>query len=218
MAFTQDWFSNNIPSWSRLLAELRGRDKVRALEIGVFEGRSTRWLLENILTGQDASVDCIDTFEGSMEHATMDLSSLRDRFEANVSPWRERVGIHVGKSADILPTLSGPYDFIYIDGSHTARDVLTDAVLTWRLAADNAILIFDDYAWPSYRDRPWLHPKLAVDSFVACHAGWCEILERGYQMAIRKLPVYSPPDVPQSTPKRDIPVSTLWGGGSFGFS
>jgi predicted O-methyltransferase YrrM len=217
MAFTQDWFSQNIPIWSRLLAGLRGRENVRVLEIGVFEGRSTCWLLENILTGPGATVDCIDTFEGSMEHAEMDLSSLRDRFEANISPWRERVGIHVGKSADILPGLSGPYDFLYIDGSHTAPDVLADAVLAWRLAAADAILIFDDYAWPRYRDQPWLHPKLAVDSFLACHAGWHEILEKGYQLAIRKLPEYSPPRAPRTTGQQGAPLSSLWGG-SFGYS
>jgi predicted O-methyltransferase YrrM len=193
MEFTQDWFSHNIPTWTKLLSQLRGKSLVRALEIGVFEGRSTCWLLENVLTGDGATVDCIDTFAGAMEHCELDLSSLQTRFESNVTAWRSRVNVHVGMSAEILPTLIGPYDLLYIDGSHTARDVLVDTVLAWRLAADNAILIFDDYAWPKYPDQPWFRPQLAVDSFLACFAGWYEVLDVGYQMAIRKRAQFSPP-------------------------
>ena len=193
LKFTQDWFSHNIPTWTKLLSSLRGKRSVHALEIGVFEGRSTCWLLETVLTGDGATVDCIDTFAGAMEHDKLDLSSLQACFESNVAAWRDRVNVHVGMSAAILPTLSGPYDLLYIDGSHTARDVLVDIVLAWRLAADDAILIFDDYAWPMYPDQPWFQPKLAVDSFLACFAGWYEVLHVGYQVAIRKSAQFSSP-------------------------
>ena len=53
-AYTRDWFGNNVPVWTRLLAPLAGRPGARALEIGCFEGRATCWLLGNVLTGADA--------------------------------------------------------------------------------------------------------------------------------------------------------------------
>ncbi len=202
MEFTQDWFSHNIQSWIRCLSEFRDKPGIRALEIGVFEGQSTCWLLENILTGVNSSVDCIDTFAGGMEHVGLDMSTIQSRFESNTAPWRERVDLHVGHSAQLLPTLSGHYDIIYIDGSHTACDVLTDAVLAWRLAGDDAVIIFDDYNWPKYLDQPWLRPQMAIDAFLQCFTGWYKVLEVGYQVAIRKLATYSPP--PQN---RDIPTS-----------
>ncbi|MDQ2961991.1 MAG: class I SAM-dependent methyltransferase [Pseudomonadota bacterium] len=195
MKFSEDWFSQNIPTWTALLAEFRGRSRVRALEIGVFEGRSTCWLLENILTGEGSTIDCIDTFAGGIEHVYrgIDMAAVRTRFEANVAPWREQVTLHVGKSAELLPKFSGPYDFIYVDGSHVAADVLVDIVLAWRLASDHGIMIFDDYAWPRYLDQPWLRPQMAIDAFLQCFAGWYEGLQVGRQVAIRKLPAYQPP-------------------------
>ena len=151
--------------------------------------------MENIATAPDATIDCIDTFGGGIEHSGrgIDMNAVQQRFESNTARWKDRIMLHVGNSATILPNLSGTYDLIYIDGSHTACDVLTDAVLAWRLARDGAIIIFDDYAWPKYLDQPWMHPKLAVDSFLSCFAGWHQPLHTGYQVAVRKLARFAPP-------------------------
>jgi predicted O-methyltransferase YrrM len=191
--FSRDWFTHNVATWSALLAEFRGRSGLRVLEIGVFEGRSTCWLLENIATGDGATLDCIDTFTGSMEQGHIDMAAVKARFEANTRRWKAQVTLHVGESARILPNLSGPYDIIYIDGSHAAADVLVDTVLAWRLAGDNAIIIFDDYGWRRYLDQPWLRPQMAVDAFLKCFAGWYQVLHADYQVIVRKLPAYQPP-------------------------
>jgi hypothetical protein len=37
------------------------------------------------------------------------------------------------------------YDFVYIDGSHLASDVLEDAVLSWAVVQVGDMIIFDDY-------------------------------------------------------------------------
>lgn len=190
-AYTRDWFGNNVPVWTRLLAPLAGRPGVRALEIGCFEGRATCWLLDNVLTGVDARIDCVDTFEGSDEYASMDVSmdGVRERFEANVAPWRDRVEIHVGPSADVLRRLDRHYEFVYVDASHAAADVIADAVLAWPLLAAGGVMVFDDYAWDWFA-RPERNPRLAVDAFRACYAGHYTLLHVGYQVAVRKLPAY----------------------------
>ena len=36
-------------------------------------------------------------------------------------------------------------DLIYIDGSHLAKDVLSDAILSWKLLKPSGVMIFDDY-------------------------------------------------------------------------
>ena len=60
------------------------------------------------------------------------------------------------------------FDLIYIDGSHTAPDVLTDAVLAFQLLRVGGVMIFDDYLWsmeaPLYVD-PLNMPKPAIDAF-----------------------------------------------------
>ena len=103
MHFSQDWFSQHIPIWTRLLHEFKGKAGLRVLEIGTFEGRSTCWLLENIVTGEGAHIDCIDTFEGAedMVALKLDMSNMRDVFESNIAPWRDRVSVYAGESAAV---------------------------------------------------------------------------------------------------------------------
>lgn len=197
MEFTQNWFDHNIPVWTQLLKPYVGKP-IRVLEVGVFEGRSTCWLLRNILTHPDSRVVCVDTFGGGIEHEYMDIvmPDVQRRFENNVSAWSNQVELHIGESGRILPSLEGGFDLAYIDGSHIAKDVLADAVLVWRLIKDGGIVIFDDYEWPMYLDKPWLRPKLAIDAFLQCHAGWYTLLNKGYQVAVRKLGACLPSHMP----------------------
>lgn len=79
----------------------------------------------------------------------------------------------------------GLYDFIYIDGSHVAKDVLTDACMAWPLLKPSGIMVFDDYLWGEARDI--LHrPKPAIDAFVNLFAEEIDIIHSGYQFIIRK--------------------------------
>lgn len=60
-------------------------------------------------------------------------------------------------------------DLIYIDGSHEAPDVLSDACLAFTLLRVGGVMIFDDYTWfqGSRTDRdPLKMPKPGVDAFL----------------------------------------------------
>ena len=183
--FSVDWFTRHIPLWSRLLAPLAGQP-VEALEIGVFEGRSTVWLLENVLTHPDARLTWVDTFAGSPEHARMDLGGLESRFRGNVARFAGKASGHVGRSADVLPGLPRDrFDFIHVDGSHEAPDVLADAVLAWPLLKVGGVMAFDDYAWREFPEPERL-PGPAIDAFLAVMKGRFEEVHRGYQLWVRK--------------------------------
>ena len=80
----------------------------------------------------------------------------------------------------------GPqFDFVYVDASHTAPDVLTDACVAWPLLKDKGVMVFDDYLWGEQRDV--LHrPKLAVDAFVNIFAEQLKPVHMGYQYIVRK--------------------------------
>ena len=47
--FTEDWFTRNIPVWTKIFEQYKGKADIKYLEIGVAEGRSLMWMLENIL-------------------------------------------------------------------------------------------------------------------------------------------------------------------------
>ncbi len=141
------------------------------MEIGVFEGRRTVWLLENILTHPASTLTYVDTFAGGAEHAATDLTDLEARLRANTEPHRAKLVARKGPSAVTLRELSmGRYDFVSIDGSHEAADVLSDAVLSWPLVKPGGLVCFDDYEW--WIDAaPERSPKLAIDAFLATMRG-----------------------------------------------
>ena len=195
--FTQDWFSHNIPVWEQLATLLPGEAGKRTfLEIGSFEGRSMVWIVENMMSDCEA-LDCIDTWEGSEEHSAETVQGIEDRFEYNrqlvIDRFPERiVDVHKGTSVQELahwlveaPEDHPTFDFIYIDGSHTAKDVLTDACMAWPLLKQGGLMVFDDYLWGESRDI--LHrPKMAVDFFVNTFAESLDIVHIGHQFAVRK--------------------------------
>lgn len=159
----------------------------RVLEIGCWEGQATRWFLERFL---QATVEVIDTFGGNPEHIEKnmyDLPNLRKRFDENTKDFQNRLIVHVGKSEDILPTLGKTkFDVIYIDGSHAAIDVHTDAVWSWRLLMPGGILAFDDYTWR--QDRPSAdRPKAAIDYFLKYRFGEYRLLHKKAAVIVQKL-------------------------------
>ena len=186
--FTVDWFTANIQSWTHYLKEFKGKPNLRFLEIGSYQGMSSVWLLENILTDENSSITCIDTFEGSIEHhiySKNELINLFDIFVHNVSTFKNKINIIRGKSQEVLKLLNESFDFIYIDGDHTAVSVIEDAILSFSLLKKGGIMIFDDYEWlvmNNYIDNP----KPAIDAFLEIYANKITLLYKDYQVIIKK--------------------------------
>lgn len=193
--FTTDWHSHNIPLWRQALDRYKGQPGVQALEIGSYEGRSTIWLLENILTHETAHIDCIDTFEGSVEHERMglDLTNLLNRFLSNTERYTKKIRCFRGRSQDVLhgpdfgPYEMETYDFIYIDGSHKAADVLADAVLSFPLLKVGGLMIFDDYGWNGGGPTQFDNPKLGVDAFYSAYRNQLKRAHISYQAIFERV-------------------------------
>ncbi len=180
--FSVDWFSSNIPILQEYLQPIAGLSHIRALEIGSFEGRSTHWFLNTILTHPTSHIVCVDTFEGSPEHeGEVDTSNLHERFLANIEEYKRahRVSVFKQTSHDFFlenaAAFQDTFDFVYIDGSHKASDVLSDAVFSFYLVKHGGFLIFDDYEWPVDLDELY-KPQIAIDSFITCFRDQCKPL------------------------------------------
>lgn len=195
--FTKDWFNWAPQVWEQLIPHLpeRTEDGRYFIEIGSFEGRSAVWIVENMMQDGDF-MSCIDTWEGGEEHGAEDMGTVEERFDHNIAlleakyPERNTYkskGTSTERLAEILygGGKAGVYDFIYIDGSHTAPDVLTDACMAWPLLKPKGLMVFDDYMWGNPRDI--LHrPKPAIDAFCNIFAETAEIVHVGYQLVVRK--------------------------------
>jgi hypothetical protein len=114
--FTTDWFSVNIPKWSLALANLKDKPDICGLEIGVYQGRSVCWLLENIFTHETAKLDAVDTFSGNIENVNAtELSSLYATFVANTAEYGDKLTTYKMPSQRFLTSFSQQsfYDFIF---------------------------------------------------------------------------------------------------------
>ena len=135
-------FIGKITLWNNLLSSFKGKPDIHYLEIGVNQGRSAIWVLENILTDPSATLTGIDIFP--------DGTGLKERYLSNL-----KLSVAAHKTTTIegfsqvelrkLPLNS--FDIIYIDGDHRAKSVLADAVLSFDLLKNGGILIFGDYLW-----------------------------------------------------------------------
>jgi len=157
----------------------KGKPNIHYLEIGVYEGRSAFWMLENILTHPTSRLTCIDIFPKKIE----------ERFYANLkkSGFKDKVTVIKGFSQQVLRALSeNSFDIIYIDGGHTADNVLSDTVLSWPLLKEEGIMIFDDYLIRQRENPPHMKPKIAIDAFITVYINHIEIINRGYQVVLKK--------------------------------
>tara|TARA_X000000368_G_scaffold155515_1_gene122559 strand:+ start:396 stop:1031 length:636 start_codon:yes stop_codon:yes gene_type:complete len=85
-----------------LLAKMIGPKKI--LEVGTYTGYATLCMAEGLTTG--GSIDTIDHSE--------ELADMQRRY-FDQSPYGSQIVQHLGEAKDILKTLAGPYDLVFLD-------------------------------------------------------------------------------------------------------
>lgn len=200
--FTNDWFKpKRRDEWTQLFRTI---DPHRLLEIGSYEGASACFLIDHLAVRHALELHCIDTWEGGVEHKDVgtDMAAVEARFDRNVAKSLAAAAHpvsfvkHKGPSLSELARLvaagaSGRFDFIYIDGSHLAQDVLADAVLALDLLKVGGMIVFDDYLWAEdldYGRDPLRTPKIAVDAFVNINFRRVRVVSAPlYQVFVQKM-------------------------------
>ncbi len=184
--YKNDWFTANIPYFEKLLDKTKIKN---VLEIGSYEGLSTNYIFDNY---PDAIVTCIDNWESGFEYieAKIDMKPVYDRFLSNTKEHSSRLEILKGYSADQLIKINHRrdfYDFVYVDGGHTALDVIQDLILSFPLLKVGGIMGMDDYEWGVNTDPTHKIPKYAINLFALAYKEKTEILAVGSQFWIKKI-------------------------------
>lgn len=191
-----NWFAMYADQYfERHLRPLAGQPGLRFLQIGAFTGDASVWLLDNILGGDGVLID-VDTWQGSDEpaHHAMDFAHVERVYDRRTAEaqradrlfkWKvssETFFARFGAAHDP----DGAFDFIYIDGDHTAYGVLNDAVNAYRVLKVGGLLAFDDYLWHSGKG---IHhdPGLAIDAIGAIYRDRLEVIEGGAQVWFRRV-------------------------------
>lgn len=176
--FSSDWFSHNIAGLNAIFEHFKPK---RILEIGSFEGRSTVFFIEKALEYQpEVEIVCVDSWEGSAEHmGVWNMGQVEQNFAYNIelatrnyptATVHKKQGYSHAKMIELLAGgYEGYFDYVYVDGSHEAPDVLFDALLAHRLVRIGGVISFDDYLWSPDavgEERHYMLVKPAVDYYV----------------------------------------------------
>ena len=189
--------------WDKTILHFKGRD-IKILEIGVYKGDAMEKFAEVFLErNKNAEYYGIDTWEGSPEYVEIDFKDVEKSANAkrDKSPVKDRIHFIKKESSLALPELVGKkmmFDIIFIDASHTSKDVLYDGVLSIKLLKKQGIIIFDDYLWSKLEPNIFT-PKPAIDAILNIHSDELEILYSGYQVIVKKTELKFKPKVKDET-------------------
>lgn len=177
LKFTSDWAVNNYALFSKLLSD-RTDKETHALEIGSHEGMSAAWFLSTCLSHPKSTITCVDPWEDE---------KILQTFRENISLLKAETKVkEIRSKSDEVRLDERKWDFVYIDGWHSAASALLDAARSWNSLKNGGIMIWDDYLW-KVGEKDWVdRPQMGVNFFVSALSKDLEVVHKGYQFAVRK--------------------------------
>jgi SAM-dependent methyltransferase len=189
--FTYDGASKNIPFIAPLLMQFAarpGREAIRYLEIGVYEGQNLAFL-DWLLPGR-LEVTAIDPWFDEETNPDETYHAIEARFHRNMAKTKFKamnaIRSYSGIELPKMLTAGERFDLIYVDGSHTALEVLADLCSCASLLAPGGMMVLDDYRHDiSEISGPGV--KQAVDHFLGIFGRYFRIMAIYRQVVLLKI-------------------------------
>lgn len=195
--YTKDW-----NHW--FILNTRGINNLDlCLEIGCFEGATSNYIVENLLSPSGKLV-CVDPLKDSYLVEDLDeedersnseefhfFKDQKSRFFENTQDLRNsgKIILHEKSSFLFYEDSSSEYlnsfDFIYIDGDHRPDSVYKDGIKCFDLCKEGGLILFDDYEWRSDVERK--STKSGIDRFLEEYNGRYREIKKNYQILIEKI-------------------------------
>lgn len=172
--FTQNWNGEFVKNTKGMKFDF-------ALEIGAFEGLTSRYICDNLLNPGGRMI-CVDPLLDYYlpGHKDNDLFvGQEQRFKRNTAGYP--IELKQMKSVDAYRSMQDyRFDFIYIDGDHTENAVFMDATNCFNILKVGGFMLFDDYEQSD-------ETKRGIDRFLAMYPTNKMTVElKGYQVMIKK--------------------------------
>lgn len=186
--FTTAWADNNIPFVTPVLRRFaEGRETIRYLEIGAYEGRNLAFM-DFLLPGR-LDVTVIDPWFDEALNPEEKYHAVEPRFQRNAEKLSfKALRTLKGFSTYELPKMleaGDSFDLIYIDGSHTAWAVMVDLAYCAAMLKIGGVMVLDDY-WHDESEIGGPGVKQAVDRFHGAFRRYFEIEAVYRQVALKK--------------------------------
>lgn len=177
--FTVDIFSHRIALWWEQLKHLKGKP-AKVLEVGCYQGMSSCWLLDCILTHPESQLIAVEqTFDPT--------------FTANIAKTGAQSKVTL-QEGDIHHSMGDchPNSFDAIDLQDRCKLIQhneENARLAWQLVKPGGLIIFSYYGWRNPQD-PSQNPKQGIDRFLNSVKEQWQVVHLSlpaFQLIIRKL-------------------------------
>jgi hypothetical protein len=157
--------------FDRNMTEFIDKPNLKFLEIGSWVGTSAIQQIENFLTGENSTITCVDIW---------DKPKAEQYFDERTAPYADKITkvksdskIWLEENQDKL------FDFIYIDGDHSATGIESDTRLSWPMLKIGGVMALDDVLYNEETAQ-------ANNAFVESVKDKSTIIENGYQIWLRK--------------------------------
>ena len=164
--FDQDNFSYRIPIIEPHLQHLINQASTNILEIGNYQGMSSCWLLDKILTHPHAKLTCVDREFDHKIQENLIKSKAKDRVTLLEGDIHKHLGSLVPHSFDLAKLQDRRKQWEYVNQT---------TAMVWKLIKVGGIIIFNDYGWRR-SNMPELNPKKGIDNFLNSIPGQWETI------------------------------------------
>jgi predicted O-methyltransferase YrrM len=128
-------------------------EKSHFVEVGSWKGKSASFMAVEIHNSKkQIKFDCVDTWNGSVEHASYGevLNSLYEEFTTNIQPIKHIINpIRKTSEEAAKDYKDGSLDFVFIDASHEYEDVKKDIKAWLPKVKSGGFLAGHDTDWAS---------------------------------------------------------------------
>lgn len=146
--FTNRWFSDSELKhhFSALTSMLGSQNILNLLEIGSYEGASSVYFADHLLSNPASRLTCVDPFDLS-DKTTPLTGSTEFIFLGNIDKCKYKNQINVKRTTSdhFFEENTEVFDFIYLDGSHELDAIRKDFQNSLKVLKPNGILWMDDY-------------------------------------------------------------------------
>jgi predicted O-methyltransferase YrrM len=154
---------------------VKTHDNANFVEVGSWQGKSASFMAVEIINqNKNIKLHCVDTWEGSIEHANDDIIKnqlLYDTFLKNIEPVKSVINPIKMSSRDAARTFDdNSLDFVFIDAAHDYESVREDIYAWFPKLTPGGILAGHDKTWPGV--------VKAVNEFLSCTGLPLHIMDR----------------------------------------
>ena len=159
--------------------------KKSILEIGCYEGLSSVFFADNLLSHPESSLVCVDPFMTleTNDHREFLNNDEEQNFDFNIEICSnsKKITVHKITSDKFFETNRSTFNFIYIDGCHEPDFITRDMQNSFSVLESGGIMWMDDYS-----GGDGIKIKTAMNNFLKDYEGKYIIIHSGYQLAIMK--------------------------------